>query len=311
MKHKPAILFFGTSAICLPFLEGLLQEYTLPLIITQPDSVGGRNRQAIVPAVKSFALEHHIPFLQPQSLKEESIATAIATIQPQLAVVIAYGQLIPKAIFKLPPCGTVNVHFSILPAYRGAAPVQRALENGDRQSGITIFEIASRLDAGPIWAQKEIDILPEDTTPSLWERLSTIGAPFLNETIHGILAGQLQKIPQDHCRATLAPPILKEEGTVQWNLTAQQLVNKYRAFTPWPGLNCEIKCKWFKLTHVKVSPLTHHQQPGDVLSMDKNALNVCCGQGTVLEILEFQPMGKKAMSPYCYCRGNQLPECLR
>ncbi len=306
--HK--LLFFGTSAICLPFLERLHKDFELPLIITQPDSVGGRNHQAIIPPVKSFAIEQGIPFIQPETLKDETVAAKILAIQPHLAVVVSYGQLIPKQIFQIPPFRTVNVHFSMLPFYRGAAPVQRALENGDQTSGITIFEIVRKLDAGAIWAQQEIAILPTDTTLTLWERMSCAGAAFLCETIDNILAQRIQKFPQDETQASLAPPIQKEEGQVNWHQTARQLYNKFRAFTPWPGLNCDIKGKWFKLTIIKESTLTHRQQPGDVFGMDKTSLQVCCGNGSVLEIHEFQPQGKKPMSPYCYCRGNELPECL-
>ncbi|MCP5049985.1 MAG: methionyl-tRNA formyltransferase [bacterium] len=309
-EEVPKLVFFGTSGICLPFLERLHDAYDIPLIVTQPDAVGGRKRKLIVPAVKTFALEHNIEVIQPETLKDDAIKEKIGGIEPVLGVVIAYGKLIPKRIFRVPEFRTVNVHFSKLPMYRGAAPVQRALENGDERSATTIFEIVKKLDAGAIWAQKEMDILREDTTETLWQRMSEEGAGFLCDTVEGIINGSLTKVPQDHEKATLAPPIEKSEGRADWGLSAERLVNRLKAFTPWPGLCCYAVEKQFKLTRIKVSELVHEREPGDVLGMDKTSLRVCCGEGSVLEILEFQPQGKKPMTPYQYCMGNELPDRL-
>jgi methionyl-tRNA formyltransferase len=198
----------------------------------------------------------------------------------------------------------------LLPGYRGAAPVQRALENGDNKTGITIFEIVKKMDAGDIWAMKEMEILPEETTGTLWERMSHEGAPFLIDTIDKIITGKISKYPQDHEKATYAPIVQKEEGTIDWHLDARRIFNKFRAFTPWPGICFCSQGKTFKLTNVKVSTLNHEKQAGDVLSWDKQSLKICCGKGTVLEVFELQPQGKKPMPPYCYCMGNELPDCL-
>jgi methionyl-tRNA formyltransferase len=304
------LVFFGTAAICLPFLGQLNRRFDIGLIVTQPDAVGGRRRKKIVPAVKSFGLEHHIEVIQPETLKDDTVVDRIRSVEPVLGVVVSYGKLIPKRVFRVPECRTVNVHFSMLPFYRGAAPVQRALEQDDTSTGITIFEIVKKLDAGDIWAQKEMDIQPEDTTQTLWDRMSREGAVFLCDTIEDIVQGRIKKQPQDHDLATFAPIVNKEEGDVDWNHTARRLVNKFRAFTPWPGLCCKVRDKLFKLTRLAVAEETHRRKPGDVLSMDKKRLNVCCGEGTVLEVLELQPQGKKPMTPYCYCLGNELPDCL-
>jgi len=304
------LIFFGTSAVCLPFLEALQGEFDISLIVTQPDSVGGRHKQTIVPPVKTFALANGIPVIQPHNLKDDGVIAQIAAVGADLGVVIAYGRLIPKRVFLLPRLRTVNVHFSLLPQYRGAAPVQRALEKGDPVSGISIFEIVKKLDAGPIWAQLEMPLLPEDTTETVWQRMSAEGAAFLNRTVRGIWDGSLQQTPQLHDAATLAPPVDKHEGYADWNLTASLLFNKFRAFTPWPGLCCFICGKLFKLTDIRVSELTHDRKPGVVLAMDKKSLKVCCGAGTVLEVFQLQPQGKKPMTPYCYCQGNRLPDCL-
>ena len=307
--HK--LVFFGTPEICLPFLELLHAHFTIALIVTQPDTMAGRNRKKLlVPAAKTFALEKNIEVIQPDSLKDDSLVEKLTRLEPFISVVISYGKIIPGRIFKIPKFGTINVHFSLLPYYRGAAPVQRAIADGQSKTGITIFEIVKKMDAGDIWAMKEMDIAPDDTTGTLWDRMSREGAPFLIDTIKKITSGQLQKYPQDHDRATFAPIVQKEEGSIDWNLTAPQIYNKFRAFTPWPGIFFCMKEKSFKLTKVKVSGESHEKKPGHVLTWDKISLKVCCGQGTVLEVFELQPQGKNPMAPYCYCMGNELPECL-
>jgi methionyl-tRNA formyltransferase len=304
-------VFFGTSDVCLPFLGMLRDRFDLKLIITQPDTFGGRNRKKrIIPPAKTFALDNNIPLEQPEILKDEQLTDKIRALEPILGVVVSYGKFIPGSIYKIPEHRLVNVHFSMLPRYRGAAPVQRAIENGDTSTGVTIFEIIKRMDAGPIWVQKEYPISPDDTTESLCKKLSLQGTDFLEETIVNILERKIQKYPQDEEKATFAPPVQKEESEVDWGLTAQQIFNKFRAFTPWPGLCCITDNKRFKLIKVKPSTFSHDKQPGEVLAMDKSALKVCCGNGSVLEVLELQPQGKKSMTPYCYCLGNKLPDKL-
>jgi methionyl-tRNA formyltransferase len=305
------VVFFGTPDICIPFLEILRDFFDLQLIVTQPDAVGGRNRKKkLVPAAKTFAMENDIDYLQPQTLKDEQLKDKMQNLHPDIGVVISYAKFIPGSIFKIPKHKTINVHFSMLPIYRGAAPVQRALENGDQSTGITIFEIVKKMDAGPIYTQKEFVISPTDTTEILWQKLSHEGAEFLRETLDKILKNKIVKKEQDHELATFAPAVKKEESKVDWHLEATQIYNKFRAFTPWPGLSCFAYDKQFKLTDIKVSPLTHKTIPGHVLSMDRKSLKICCGQGSVLEVLEFQPQGKRTMSPFCYCLGNELPERL-
>jgi methionyl-tRNA formyltransferase len=312
VNKKNNLVFLGTPEICIPFLELLIGHFNISLLITQPDTMGGRNRKKkIIPAAKTFALENNIEVIQPETLKDDTLAEKIKKIEPFIGIVISYGKIIPKRIFKIPQYGTINVHFSLLPYYRGSAPVQRALENGDTKTGITIFEIVKKMDAGDIWTQKEIDIFPDDTTGTLWERMSREGAPFLIDTIKKIVEKKIHKYPQDHEKATYAPMVQKEEGIIDWrNLTAREIYNKFRAFTPWPGICFCSLDKTFKLTKLKVTTLSHDKKPGDVLSWDKESLKVACSQGTVLEVLELQPPGKNPMTPYCYCMGNELPNCL-
>jgi methionyl-tRNA formyltransferase len=304
------IVFYGTAAIGLPILKALQKNFQLSLIITQPDSHGGRHRQAIVPAVKQFALRNNLPVIQPPSLREPGLAEAISRIYPDIAVAVAYGQFIPRELYSLPRFKTINVHFSLLPAYRGAAPVQRAIENGENRSGITIFEICGKMDAGDIWSQKEVIIHPDDTCGSYQQRLGELAAPFLLETMEQIFSDKIRKQPQDNSLATLAPAVRKSEGRVDWNLPAQHLVNKLRAFTPWPGLFFAMANRQIKIVSAGISRQVHQIQVGTILTLDAHSLKVACGQGSVLEISSIQPEGKKEMSPRQYSLGNRFPERL-
>jgi methionyl-tRNA formyltransferase len=304
------IVFYGTAAIGLPILKELHKHYQLPLIITQPDSRGGRHRQEIVPAVKKFALENNLALIQPHSLREPGICETINRSHPVIAVAVAYGQFIPRQLYALPRFKTINVHFSLLPAYRGAAPVQRAIENGENCSGITIFEISGRMDAGDIWTRQEVIIQADDTCISYQQRLGELAAPLLLKTMEQIFSGTIKKQPQDDSLATLAPPMQKSEGRVDWNLPARRLVNKLRAFTPWPGLFFSIEDRQIKITSAGISRQFHRVQTGTILALDAISLKVACGQCSVLEITIIQPEGKKAMSPWQYSLGNRFPELL-
>ncbi|MCJ7525122.1 MAG: methionyl-tRNA formyltransferase [Candidatus Aminicenantes bacterium] len=304
------LVFFGTSAIGLPILKELNRNFNLKLIVTQPDNYGGRNRQLIVPPVKQFAVENRLPCIQPPDLREPELELAMRRIDPAVAVAVAYGQFIPRALYSLPRYRTINVHFSLLPVYRGAAPVQRALENGESRSGITVFEISGRMDAGPVWAQEEIAIRPDDTTASYQLRLGERAAPFLLHTLKQIFSGKIRKHPQDDSLATLAPAVKKSEGRVDWRLPAQRLCDRLRAFTPWPGLFFSLENRQIKIINARVSGKEHHGQTGQILALDSQGLLVGCGLETVLEITNIQPDGKKAMSPWQFSLGNRFPELL-
>ncbi|HUU04878.1 MAG TPA: methionyl-tRNA formyltransferase [Patescibacteria group bacterium] len=304
------LVFFGTSAIGLPILKELNRNFNLKLIVTQPDNYGGRNRQLLVPPVKQFAVENRLPYIQPPDLRTPELELAMRRIDPAIAVAVAYGRFIPSAVYSLPHYRTINVHFSLLPAYRGAAPVQRALENGESRSGITVFEISGRMDAGPVWAKEELPIRPDDTTASYQLRLGERAAPFLLQTLKQIFSGKIRKHPQDESLATLAPAVNKSEGRVDWRLPAQRLYDRLRAFTPWPGLFFSLEKRQIKILDARVSGKEHHSQAGQVLALGSQGLLVACGLETVLEITAIQPEGKKAMSPGQFSLGNRLPELL-
>lgn len=304
------LVFFGTAAIGLPILKELNRNFSLKLVVTQPDKPGGRKRQLIVPPVKQFATENRLPFTQPSDLREPELELAMRRIAPLIGVVVAYGQFIPSFIRSLPRHKTVNVHFSLLPAYRGAAPVQRAIENGESRSGMTIFEISGRMDAGPIWAQEEITIRPDDTTASYQQRLGERAAPFLLQTLDRIFSGKIRQRPQDESQATPAPAIEKKEGLVNWQLPAQRLYDSLRAFTPWPGLFMNIEKRQIKILGAHVSARVHQDSTGTLVALTPQGMQVACGLGTVLELTSILPEGKKAMSPWQYSLGNRFPERL-
>ncbi len=301
------VVFFGTAAVGLPIAKELNKSFRLRLVVTQPDRRGGRNRQLLVPPVKQFALENRLALLQPPDLREPELELALRRIGPDAAVVVAYGQFIPRDIRDLPRFRSLNVHFSLLPTYRGAAPVQRAIQNGETRSGITIFQLSGRMDAGPVWAREEVAIRPDDTSASFQQRLGERAAPFLRQTLEKILAGAIQPVPQDEAQASQAPAIEKGEGRANWQLPARRLHDTLRAFTPWPGLFFLLEGQQVKVLAAAVSPREHAARPGDVLGLSPAALQVACGLGTVLEVASIQPEGRKAMTPWQYSLGHRFP----
>jgi methionyl-tRNA formyltransferase len=301
------VVFFGTAAIGLPIVRELNKSSRLLLVVTQPDRRGGRNRQLLVPAIKQFAQENRLPLLQPPDLREPELELAMRRIAPDIAVVVAYGQFIPRDIRSLPRWRTINVHFSLLPAYRGAAPVQRAIQNGEIRSGITIFELSGRMDAGPVWAREEVVIRPDDTSAAYQLRLGERAAPFLRQTMEKIFAGAIQPQSQDDSLASPAPAIEKKEGRANWELPARRLYDTLRAFTPWPGLFFHIEAQLVKVLGAAVSQQAHQAGPGDILAVTPQGLQVACGLGTVLEITAIQPEGKKEMSPWQFSLGHRFP----
>lgn len=310
MAHGNTV-FFGTADVALPFLECLLSHTRLRLIITQPDARGGRSRRNLEPPVKVFARAHDIPCIQPEVLRCRETEDQIRAAAPDLGVVVAYGRYIPRQVAAIPRRNTINAHFSLLPRWRGAAPVQRSLEAGESRTGVTLFEIRPRMDAGPIWASRSLEVSADETAPELFTRLSAAGAGLLAETMPRILAGTDSPRPQDHERATFAPQLRKEEGRIDWALPAVGIFNRWRAFQPWPGVYFEMDGRPVKVIACRPMdiPATGHA-PGTVLETDRQRMRVVCGSGSVLEVTRIQPPCKRAMTPYCFALGNVLPEQL-
>lgn len=306
---KNNIVFFGTSEICIPFLESLRTFFEIDLIITQPDAHGGRKKKLIEPAVKKYAISNKISYIQPVKLNRET-ALRIQETDPAIGVVISYGKFIPGKVFKVPEFNTVNVHFSLLPELRGAAPYQRAIEMGMEQTGITVFEISTEMDAGDIWSKKKYMIYPDDTSESLSKRMGETGAPFLTDTVTSIINGKMEKKPQDHSLSTLAKAVAKDEGSINWEHSADRIYNKFRAFFPWPGLFFLSGDKKIAIKKMKISVEKSKLNPGSVISVSRESLKVCCGNNNVIDIFSILPQGKKEMTPYTYSLGNRIPEIL-
>ncbi|MCP2618414.1 methionyl-tRNA formyltransferase [Candidatus Aminicenantes bacterium AC-335-A11] len=247
------IVFMGTPEIAIPFFRKLLENgHEIRLVISQPDKPVGRGMKIIPTPVKEFALKNNIPVYQPLKIREDEKALEkIKEVNPELIVVVAYGQIIPPSIIYYPPFGAINVHFSLLPKYRGAAPVQWAILNGERKTGVTIFKLNEKMDEGDILSQREIEILPDEKASHLENRLSEIGAELLVETISLLKQGKIKPKKQDHSLATYAPRLKKENGIIDWKKDSNIIHRMVRAFDVWPSAYFFMKNKRIKIIEGK------------------------------------------------------------
>ena len=300
---KPKLIFMGTPDFAVPILQMLLEEgYEVIAVVTQPDRPKGRKRILTPSPVKEEAIRHHIPVLQPEKLRHPDAVAQIIALQPELIVTAAYGQILPKAILELPQYGCLNVHGSLLPCYRGGAPIQRAIMNGEAATGVTIMYMAAGLDTGDMIRKVEVPILEEDNTGTMFLKLSEAGKELLRSTLPELLAGQLQAIPQDHSSATLAPNISREDEQINWKRPAAELFNQIRGLSPWPGActlwNGENFKVWasYKQSLKLESAISNFPSaiPGTVLQISEDGIEVLTGEGT-LWLTEIQPAGKKSM----------------
>ena len=299
------IVFLGSGTFAIPSLEALLGAgHEVAAVVTQPDKEKGRGRALAPPPVKPVALAHGLTVLQPRRVKEPAAQDAIRALAPEVQVVVAYGQILPISVIEIPPRRTVNVHGSLLPRYRGAAPVQWAIVNGETETGVTTMLIDEGLDTGPTLLRRSTPIGPEETAAELEPRLAAIGAELLIETLAGIGTGALKPAPQDHGQATLAPIIKKEDGRLDWTLPADALARRVRGFHPWPGTFTIWRGQPLKVLRARPDAggaLT----PGE-LAADRDGLLVGCGQGTRLRLLEVQPESRRPMSAAAFAAGLRL-----
>ena len=301
------IVFFGSPASALPSLNKIKEEgHDIILAITQPDRPSGRGKKRMASPVKKRALELNIPVYQPERIrKAPETFERFQALQQDLNVVVAYGQIIPSNLIYFPRFHSINVHFSLLPKYRGASPVQWALLNGERKTGITIFELNERMDEGDILAQRETEILPEETSSMLEARLASMGADLLVSTIAQIASIPREK--QDHSLATFAPKIRKEDGRMDWTEDARDLERKIRAFSPWPSAYAYFGGRILKIIQgVYTGTKTPGFNTGQVISIDKAGISVACGGGSVLLIKTLQPENKKVMDAHAFSLGAQI-----
>ena len=309
---KERIVFMGTASFSLAVLQMLLEnQYHVVGVVTQPDRYVGRKKVLTMPDVKVEALKYDIPVIQPVRIKEDY--QAILDLQPDLIITAAYGQIIPQALLDAPRLGCVNVHASLLPLYRGGAPVHQAIIDGQEKTGVTIMYMVKKMDAGDIISQKETPILQDDTVGILYDRLSDLGAKLLKETLPSILNGTNQRIPQDESLVTYAPTLSREDERIDWNLSAKQVYNKVRGTNPWPGSYTTYQGKtvkiWAGQVHQCENAMKHHahQDNGTIVKIFKDAIGVKVNDGVYL-ITELQLEGKKRMSVKDYLNGHCIFE---
>jgi methionyl-tRNA formyltransferase len=302
------IVFFGSPNSAIPSLQKILTEaHEVECVITQPDRPSGRGKKLKASPVKRFAIEYNIPVLQPKRIrKDPSTLEMLEKIRPDLNVVVAYGQIIPASIIYLPKHHSINLHFSLLPKYRGASPVQWAILKGDKVTGMTIFELNERMDEGDILTQREVEITLNETAIELEERLAKEGADLLVHTIRQIDTLSPQK--QEHAQATYAPLIKKEDGQINWNSEAIAIERKIRAFTPWPSAFAYFRGKRVKVLEGRIenTKSTQFAKPGDIHAIGKEGISVVCGDGDIYSLKLLQPENRKAMSAYSFSLGAQI-----
>jgi methionyl-tRNA formyltransferase len=297
------VLFYGTPDFALPTLEALLARHQVVAVVTQPDRPAHRGRRLTPPPVKQRAQAAGVPVLQPARLREPGWAERLAEFRPDVAVVAAFGQILPRAVLDVPARGSINVHASLLPRYRGAAPVAWAIIRGERETGITTFQMDEGLDTGPILLQRATAIDPEETAGELARRLAELGAQVLIETLERLDA--LVPVPQRHEEATLAPRLTKRDGYVDWERPAAELVNLVRGCNPWPGA-LALTERGIRLTiwRARAAGQGRLDAPGRLSPLD-GTLAVATGEGALVPV-EVQPENRRAMPWQEYLRGARL-----
>jgi methionyl-tRNA formyltransferase len=298
------LVFCGTPLFAVPSLERLAAaRFEIQLVVTQPDRPQGRGMALTAPPVKQSALKLGFPVIQPEKIKKnEEFQAQLNALQPDAIIVVGYGRIIPSWMLDLPPYGNINVHASLLPKYRGAAPVQWAIARGETVSGVTTMLLNEGLDTGDILMQKEMAIRPEDTAVTYASRLAEMGADMIVETLRGLEDKSLTPVPQDHAKATLAPILKKEDGLVDFTPTATEIHNRLRGFQPWPGAYTQFRGKSLKMISATPEDTVSNLEPGELRVGDEK-LFVGCGRHTVLQLLQVQPEGKKVMAAREFING--------
>ena len=284
------LVFCGTPLFAVPTLQALFDnEFRIDLVVTQPDRPQGRGLQLAASPVKQRALALGLPVIQPEKIKNnEDFRGRLAGLKPDAIIVVGYGRIIPQWMIDLPRFGNINLHGSLLPKYRGAAPIQWAIASGETVTGVTTMRIDAGLDTGDILQQRELNIQPEDTSETLAPRLAALGAELMVETLRNLQAGSISPVPQDHSKSSLAPILKKEDGQIDFHLPAKQISDRVRGFQPWPGAFTRFRSKVLNVW--RTSPVQQSLAEGELL-VDSRLL-VGCGGGSALDLLEVQPEGK-------------------
>jgi methionyl-tRNA formyltransferase len=302
------IVYFGTPAFAVPTLEALLaSRHRVAALVSQPDRPRGRGQQLQPTPTKVVAQAHGVPVLQPARIRDETFLEQLRDLQPDLGVVAAFGRILPDALLAVPRLGLLNVHASLLPRYRGAAPVQRAVMAGDTVTGVTIMRIVPKLDAGPTFAAQTIPIPADATSGDVEATLATVGARLLIEVVDRIEQGHAVETPQDDGQATYAPKITKEEGVIDWTLPARRLHDLVRGLQPWPLASTTTADDGrYLIRRTKFGEGVTDLAPATIVRAEGDDLLVACGGGSVLRILEIQPEGRRVMSAREFLAGRRF-----
>jgi len=296
------LVFCGTPHFAIPTLEKLVEAgFRVHLVVTQPDRPKGRGLELVPSPVKESALKLSLPITQPERIKvNDEFRAQLTALQPDAIIVVGYGRIVPQWMLDLPPFGNINLHASLLPKYRGAAPIQWAIANGETVAGVTTMRIDAGLDTGDILLQQELPIVPDDTAETLAPRLASIGADLIVQTLRGLEARTLHPRRQDNAQASLAPILKKEDGLIDFSRSAADIINRIRGFQPWPGAYTKFRGKTLQILRAKP---TSDGLPVGEMHILSNRLLVGCGQKTSLELLEIQLEGKKRSSAGDFVRG--------
>ncbi len=302
MTDSLDLVFCGTPLFAVPTLEILASAgFRIRLVVTQPDRPKGRGLELVASPVKQSALALGLPITQPERIKNnDEFRELLAALKPDAIIVVGYGRIIPQWMLDLPPLGNLNLHASLLPKYRGAAPIQWAIANGEDVTGVTTMRIDAGLDTGDLLLQEELPIAPDDTSQTISPKLANVGAALMLQTLRGLKSGSIQPRPQDSAKASLAPILTKEDGLIDFSRPSTEILNRLRGFQPWPGAYTKFRGK--KLQILNARPATEVLPPSEIVPGSERLI-VGCGQNTSLEILELQLEGKKRTPAHDFIHG--------
>ncbi len=301
------IVFMGTPDFAAASLKKLLDEhFDVVGVLTQPDKARGRGMSVSYSPVKALALEAGLPVFQPESMRDGSALRILQDLKPEILVVVAYGRILPDDILALPKYGAVNVHASLLPKYRGAAPIQWAVLNGDRVTGVSIMYLAHDMDSGDIINSRETEIGEKETSGQLFDRLMVMGAELLAESLREIEAGTAARIPQDHSKASYVSMLDKSMSPIDWSRPARSIMKQIFGLQPWPVATMELNGTTIRVFDADYTAHRTSASPGTILNADRNGIEIACGEGETLLLTELQAPGKKRMSAADYLRGHPV-----
>ncbi|MEO8359916.1 MAG: methionyl-tRNA formyltransferase [Vicinamibacteria bacterium] len=299
------IVFMGTGEFAVPSLEAVhAAGHIVSLVVSQPDRPQGRGLTLRPTPIKAVAERLGLPVFQPEKLRLES--DRVIAEQADILVVVAYGQILRENVLQCATRGAINVHASLLPKYRGAAPIQWAMANGETVTGVTTMQLDRGMDTGPMLLQRECAIAPEDTTATLEPKLAAIGATLLLETLTGLEAGILIAQAQDHSQATMAPLIKKTDGLVEFTRGASDIANRLRGFSPWPGVQFVHEGRTIKILTASPGPDSTSSGPGQILAISREGVDVACGEGSILRVARVQPESRGPVSGFDFANGSKL-----